>query len=402
MPGPRIEYLDDADQPEDRPVRPPHRHRGGAFILLILILSFIMGSAGAIGTLAALSDNQALLKKLGIANVGLATTETKRINIEESSAVIDATTNVSPSVVSITTTKDVQTFFGIAQQNGAGTGFIVTNDGYIVTNKHVASDKGATYTVFLNDGRNFDAKIVAQDPVQDLAVLKIDATGLPTVDLGDSDQLKVGQTVIAIGNALGQFQNTVTVGVVSAKERQINASGGNGTTEALENLLQTDAAINPGNSGGPLVNVAGQVVGINTAIAGNGAQGIGFAIPINSVKSAITSAEKTGTIKRPALGVRYVPITKEIADLNQLDVNHGALIVRGETPGAVAVLPGGPADKAGLVENDIILAVNGDLVDEQHSLISLISKYAIGDTVSLKILHRGEEKTLSVKLDELK
>ena len=400
---PQITYLDDTDQPGSSEKFAHRRHRGGVFVLLFLLLSFVMGSAGAVGTLTVLSNNQALLKKLGIRNVGLSTTETKKINIEESSAVIDAASKVSPSVVSITTSKDVQNFFGqIVQQSGAGTGFIVTNDGYIVTNKHVASDKTATYTVFLNDGRHFDGKIVAQDPVQDLAVMKIDVTGLPTVDLGDSDQLKIGQSVIAIGNALGQFQNTVTVGVVSAKERQINASGGNGATESLENLLQTDAAINPGNSGGPLLNVAGQVIGINTAVAGNGAQGIGFAIPINTIKNAITSAEKTGTIKRPGLGVRYVPITKEIADLNHLSVNHGALIVRGDTPTALAVLPGSPADKAGIQENDIIEALNGDTIDEQHSLVSLISKYSIGDTISVKLLHHGDEKTVSVKLEELK
>lgn len=401
--NPRIEYLDEQTDDSDRSSATIHRRRkGGMFIILMLLLSFVMGGAGAFGTLFLISDNQALAHRLGIASLGVNTTETKKVILEESSAIIDAVTKVSPSVVSITTTKNVVDFFGqAAQQNGAGTGFILTNDGYIATNKHVASDKGTTYTVILNDGRNFDAKIVAVDPVNDLAILKIDASGLPTVELGDSDQLKVGQTVIAIGNALGQFQNTVTTGVLSAKDRQLSASGGDGQSVALENLLQTDAAINPGNSGGPLVNITGQVVGIDTAVASS-AQGIGFAIPINVVKKAITSAEQTGTITRPSLGVRYIPITKDIAQLNQLSVDHGALVVRGQRAIELAVIPGSPADKAGIEENDIILEINGDQINEQHSLSGLIQKYTVGDTVKVKILHQGEEKTVDVKLDQLK
>lgn len=401
---PTITYLDDEPLPGGTapPLPPRQRRRGAVAVLGVLVLSFVMGLAGAFGALVLLSDNQALAKQLGIENLGVTTTEAKRFQLEESSAVIDAADKVSPSVVSITTSRNALDFFGrVVEQDGAGTGFIVTNDGFIVTNKHVAGDEKTSYTVFLNDGRDFDAKLIATDPVQDLAVLKVEATGLKAVELGDSDALKVGQFVIAVGNALGQFQNTVTTGVVSAKERAITASAGGGLQESLENLLQTDAAINPGNSGGPLTNLAGQVVGINTAVAG-GAQNIGFAIPINSVKKAIESAQSTGTIKRPALGVRFVPITKELAQLNELPVDHGALIVRGSSPAALAVIPGSPADKAGLEENDIILEVNGDKIDERHSLVGLIQRYGIGDTVTLKVLHDGEEKTLEVRLDELK
>lgn len=401
---PTITYLNDPDLPERPGAHSTARRfgrRGAAIVFMLLIASFLMGGAGALGALTLLADNQALFKRLGLGPIALTTTETKKFVLEESSAVTDAADTVSPSVVSITTTKNLTDFFGRSiQQEGAGTGFIVTNDGYIVTNKHVASSAGDTYTIFLNDGRNFDGKVIATDPVNDLAVIKINATGLRAVDLGDSDQLKVGQAVIAIGNALGEFQNTVTVGVLSAKERQINASGG-GLQESLENLLQTDAAINPGNSGGPLVNLAGQVIGINTAIAG-GAQNIGFAIPINSVKQAIESAEKTGSIKRPSLGVRFVPITKELADVNDLPVDHGALIVRGQTPGALAVIPGSPADQAGIEENDILLEVNGERIDERHSLIGLIQRHSIGDSIPLKILHDGKERTVDVTLEELK
>ena len=400
MTQPNIEYLD--EHPEKHGGSKSHlgRRKGGLFILLMLVLSFIMGGAGAFGTLALLSDNQALMHKLGLGNLALDTTETKNVNVQESSAVIDAAAKVSPSVVSITTTTNVTDFFGqVSQENGAGTGIILTNDGYIATNKHVASDANAKYTVILSDGRNFDGKVVATDPVNDFAILKIDSTGLRAIELGNSDNLQVGQTVIAVGNALGQFQNTVTTGVLSAKERQISASSEVGTSqESLDNLLQTDAAINPGNSGGPLVNIDGQVIGINTALASN-AQGIGFAIPINSVKSAITSAEQTGKITRPSLGVRYVTITKDLANLNKLASDHGALIVSGQTSAEPAVVPNSAAAKAGLAENDIILQVNGDSIDETHSLSSLVQKYNVGDTVKITYLHQGSQKTVDVKLD---
>ena len=400
MAQPNIEYLDEKPSEISSRNGRKTRRRGGVFIILMLVLSFIMGGAGAFGTLALLSDNQALMHKLGLGNLAVDTTETKKINVQESSAVIDAAAKISPSVVSITTTTNVTDIFGqVSQESGAGTGFILTNDGYIATNKHVVSDASATYTVVLADGRNFTGKIIATDPVNDFAIIKIDATGLRAVELGDSDQLQVGQTVIAVGNALGQFQNTVTLGVLSAKERQISASSEIGTSqESLNNLLQTDAAINPGNSGGPLVNIDGQVIGIDTALASN-AQGIGFAIPINVVKSAITSAEQTGKITRPSLGVRYVSITKDLASLNKLGSDHGALIVRGQTSAQPAVVSGSAADKAGLQENDIILQVNGDAVNEQNQLSTLIQKYNVGDTVKLTILHSGSQKTVSVKLD---
>ena len=400
MAQPNIEYLDEKPGESGAKNSRNKRRRGGLFILLILILCFVMGGAGAFGTLALLSDNQSLMHKLGLGNLAVDTTETKKINVQESSAVIDASAKISPSVVSITTTTNVTDIFGqVAQESGAGTGFILTNDGYIATNKHVVSDASATYTVVLADGRNFTGKIIATDPVNDFAIIKIDATGLRAVELGDSDQLQVGQTVIAVGNALGQFQNTVTLGVLSAKERQISASSEIGTSqESLNNLLQTDASINPGNSGGPLVNIDGQVIGIDTALASN-AQGIGFAIPINVVKTAITSAEQTGKITRPSLGVRYVSITKDLASLNKLGSDHGALIVRGQTSAQPAVVSGSAADKADLQENDIILQVNGDAVNEQNQLSTLIQKYNVGDTVKLTILHSGSQKTVSVKLD---
>ena len=285
-PMPEITYIDDEhDVPQpSAPLEQKRKRKGGLFIVFVLFLSLLMGAIGTVGILVALQTTN-LSKWLGIKkeqalNLGIG--QTDHIVLEESSAITDSVDKVSPAVVSITTKQNVRDFFGrTIEQKGGGTGFILTSDGMIVTNKHVVSDDNATYHVFTNDGKDFEAKVVARDSLNDLAVIKIEATGLPVVELGSSDDLKVGQWVIAIGNALGEFNNTVTVGVVSAKERQITADGaGGGVSEDLSGLLQTDAAINPGNSGGPLINLKGQVVGINTAIAGN-AQSIGFAIPIN-------------------------------------------------------------------------------------------------------------------------
>jgi len=373
------------------------------FIIIIIFLALIMGSVGAIGTLILLSSNNNLIQKLGLNKlaIDLPIEKTQKIKLEESSAVIDSAEKVMPSVVSISTKSNITDYFGQSyEQEGGGTGFIITSDGMIATNKHVVSDENATYTVFTSDGKDYSAKILATDPYNDLAILKIDANGLPTVELGDSNETKIGQWVIAIGNALGEFNNTVTAGVISAKERQITASG-SGLSEVLDGLLQTDAAINPGNSGGPLVNLSGQVIGINTAVAG-GAQGIGFAIPINSVTKAIDSIKKTGKIERPMLGVRYLPITKEIAKLNQLDVDYGVWVLPGDARGEVGVIPGSPEDQAWIVDHDILLKINDQWIDQNNSLTKILSAYDIGDEVSVKLLHKGDEKTVKVKLSEVK
>ncbi|HPL01560.1 MAG TPA: trypsin-like peptidase domain-containing protein, partial [bacterium] len=260
----------------------------------------------------------------------------------------------------------------------------------------------ATYSVILSDGKNYDAKVQSIDPLNDLAVVKIDARNLPVVELGDSDQLVVGQWVVAVGNALGKYQNTVTVGIVSAKERQVEASDpSSGSTESLQGMLQTDAAINSGNSGGPLVNLHGQVVGINTAVASN-AQGIGFAIPINAAKKAIDSIKKSGKIIRPYLGVRYLPITPDLAKTSNLKYDYGALVIKGNGLGQVAVIPGSPADKAGIVENDIILEINGQRINSESSLSSLLQRHDVGNTITLKIFHDDGERDVKVTLEEMK
>lgn len=321
--------------------------------------------------------------------------------------------SVNPAVVNIVIKKSVSTqtplspfdsfFFSTPEtddsadekevekvQVGAGSGFVVSSDGMIVTNRHVASDETATYTVVFADGKEFEAKVVARDTLTDLAILKIDAKDLTPITLGDSDVLKLGQSVIAIGNTLGTYQNTVTRGIVSGLSRSL---GGEYT-----GLIQTDAAINEGNSGGPLLNAVGEVIGVNTAVDRSG-EGIGFAIPINEVKFVIESVEKNGKIVRPGLGVRYVSITKAIAQANDLAYDYGAYIRGSEN--AFGVVPGSSADKAGIQEGDIILEVDGQKVTADVSLPSLIRKKKIGDTVKLKVFQDGEEKELTVTLAEI-
>jgi serine protease Do len=271
----------------------------------------------------------------------------------------------------------------------------------IVTNKHVVDQKDVEYTVYTNDGKKHAAKVVAQDPVLDIALIKIEGSGYPYLSFGNSDSLLIGQSVIAIGNALGEFRNTVSVGVVSGLARSITAGNGSGKTENLDQVIQTDAAINPGNSGGPLLDLSGEVIGVNVAVA-QGSQSVGFALPINSVKGAINSVKTTGKIIRPYLGVRYLAINQDIKDKNNLTVDYGVLVKPGSNPGELAVIPGSPADKAGIVENDIILEIDGVKIDEKTSLASLIRQKNVGDVVILKILDKGVEKTVSVVLEAAK
>jgi serine protease Do len=345
------------------------------------------------------------------------------------SAVVNATKQASPAVVSITISANVpvlqncsinpfqnlppefQNFFGDGgditqqcntgktqlQEVGGGSGFIVSSDGLILTNKHVVSQTGASYSVLTNDGKTYNATVLARDPGQDLAILKINATNLPTVVLGDSDGLQLGQTAIAIGNALGQFSNTVSVGVVSGLARTVTASAPDtGIAETIQGVIQTDAAINPGNSGGPLLNLNGEVIGIDTAVASD-AQNIGFAIPINQAKHDISSVEATGQIKEPYLGVRYTPITPTVAQQEKLSVTQGAL-VKGDGNGNPAIEPNSPAAAAGIKSGDIIEKINGQVVDATHDLGTLINQYNVGDTISITILRAGKEIVVSAIL----
>ncbi len=265
---------------------------------------------------------------------------------------------------------------------GGGSGFTISEDGLILTNKHVVLDKNASYTVITNNGEQYDAEILAQDPLRDLAVLKIDANSMPVVKLGDSDNIKVGQTVVAIGNALGEFRNTVSVGIVSGLSRTITASGP-GITEELRDIIQTDAAINQGNSGGPLLNIRGEVIGVNTAIA-ESAQNIGFAIPVNDAKKAVESVKESGRIIYPFLGVRFVTLTDSIAEENNLPVKEGAWL-RGES-GSSPIVGGSPAEEAGLKSGDIITEAGGYKITVKETLADLLQQYNVGETVTLKVL----------------
>jgi serine protease Do len=364
----------------------------------------------------------------------------KQAVFSQESFVVEAVKRASPAVVSIVISKNVPKyetytdpnnqynpfgdmfgnipnfFFNVPQykQNGtekkeigSGSGFFVSKDGLIVTNKHVVDQKDVEYTVFTNDGKKHSAKVIARDAVLDIALIKIDSSVLAGgsdysyLDLGNSDSLQVGQSVIAIGNALGEFRNTVSVGVVSGLARSITAGDNLGNSEILDKVIQTDAAINPGNSGGPLLNLSGKVVGVNVAIV-QGSQNIGFALPINSVKSAIDSVKTTGKIVRPYLGIRYVAIDEAMKEKNDLSVDYGVIVKAGADKSELAVIPGSPADKAGIVENDIILEVDGIKLDDKNSLASIIREKSIGRVISLKILHKGDEKTVSVTLEKAK
>ena len=346
--------------------------------------------------------------------------------------IIQVVEDVSPAVVSIIVTKDVsiieqyytnpfegfEEFFGQPfelqvpeyrqegtekKEIGGGTGFIVSQDGTIITNAHVVSDEEADYTVFTNDGEKYSAEVLARDSFRDLAVIKIKLEGVKTfstVELGNSDNLQIGQTVVAIGNALGEFRNTVSVGVISGLGRQVTASGG-GMVETLEDVIQTDAAINSGNSGGPLLNLNGEVIGINFAMA-QGAENIGFAIPVNKAKKDIQQVKTLGKIVYPYLGIYYCLIDEDVQKDYSLSVDYGAWIGRDKycQPYEKSVLPGTAAEKAGLKGWDIILEFDNKIITKDNSLAKIIQNYNPGDKVVLKILREGKEKNIEVVLEE--
>jgi serine protease Do len=359
--------------------------------LLILVIVVSLGG-GIIG--GALAD-----KHLSTSG---AVARTSSIKVSDGdTAIVDAVKKTSPAVVSITGSGTVTGtgFFGEQvqqQESTAGTGFIVRGDGLIITNKHVVSEQGAKYKVNTADGKSYDASIVATDPVDDIALVKITATNLPVVQFGDSSQIVAGQQVIAIGNALGQYQNSVTTGVISGVGRSIQAGDQTGTsTEQLDNVIQTDAAINEGNSGGPLIDLADQVIGMNTATDQSG-QSIGFALPANLLTSAIASYDKNGKIQRPFLGVRYVQITKELAASQNLPTTKGVLL-EGDASGS-AVVSNSPGDKAGLQSGDIITKISGQQIDDTHSLSSIIQSKHIGDKITITYIRDHSTKHATATL----
>lgn len=340
--------------------------------------------------------------------------------IEEESATISVVKSVAPSVVSIIIEKrrgDVYLFddydFELFNpyyepvyteedanemiEVGGGTGFFVTSDGYIVTNHHVVSDEDANYSIATNDGQRIEAEVVAVDPYHDIAILDIEGSGYPVASLGDSDRVQAGQTVIAIGYSLSEFENTVTKGVVSGLNRTVIAQDYTGYESAIENAIQTDAAINLGNSGGPLINLLGEVVGVNTAISYDG-QSIGFAIPINDVLRVVEDVKTYGRVMRSWIGVQYAIVTESTADQYGLSYGYGALVIEGSA--GISVYKDSPADEAGLLEGDLILAVDDFYITEETPLGEIIYFYLPGDTVTLTVVRDGQEFTVNVLLEE--
>lgn len=345
-------------------------------------------------------------------DTGTSLAQERRIVTSSSRLISQIAKEVGPSVVSVNV--DVETGdrgpFGLADSvaQAAGTGIIISESGYILTNRHVVPADTAGISVTLSDGTELkDVSLVGrtnQNDSLDIAFLKInDAAGhkLSPASLGDSAQVQVGDSVVAIGNALGQFQNTVTSGIISGFGRNVVAEGDENQPEALNDLFQTDAAINEGNSGGPLVSMNSEVIGINTAVAGDGAENIGFAIPSNDVRSLVQQVLQDGKFSRPYLGVRYVPVTTDIAKEFDLKVSDGAFIVPSDDALNPSVLSGSPADKAGLKEKDVIVAVNDKKVDQRHSLTSLLGLYKPGEEVELTVQRGSETIKIKVKLASL-
>jgi len=388
-------------------------------LVLVSMASLLFGAlGGGLSSWAILSYNEG-------SQVEQSTGDTI-VNFENGSYK-DVYTKAAPAVVSVVALKDLTEYynqmeanpfqmFGMPQQQeapkdenglskvGSGSGFIISADGLVVTNKHVVSDDTATYAVILNDGTQLEAKVLAKDVLNDIALVQITGEdsrigSLPTLVFADSTKNSVGDAVVAIGNALGEYSNTTTVGIISARDRQIVASGGGQGTESLINLIQTDAAINPGNSGGPLLNMNAEVVGMNTAIDTT-ASGIGFAIPSNDISSVVASYQKYGHIVRAYVGVRYVPVTPVLQKHFNLEADHGVYVI-GDVESGPAVVAGSPAEKAGLKEGDVILSVDGIDLTESYNLQNAVSEHEVGDEVSLQVSRAGETIEIKLTLEEV-
>jgi len=339
------------------------------------------------------------------------------------SPIVEIAKKVCPAVITVIVSKDLPTAenfysfpygdkeymmpkYGKGQKGkiektkiGGGSGFIVSKDGYVFTSNHVVSDTSADYTVVVDPKHKYPVKVLSRNPINDTAVLKIEGENFPFLEIANSNEIELGEEVIAVGNALGEFTDTLSTGIVSGLSRFITAFGGiENQTQNLRGLIQTDAAINPGNSGGPLINMEGKVIGINTAMIA-GAQNIGFAIPINYAKKDLEEVKKYGKIMMPFLGVKYVLVSKDMAQANKLPVNDGAIVVR-EALGESPVVKDSAADKAGVKEWDIILECNGEKITAKNPLANILAKCKIGSSTPLKVLRDGKEVTLSVKLEE--
>ncbi|MDQ2673396.1 MAG: trypsin-like peptidase domain-containing protein [Chloroflexota bacterium] len=378
--------------PRPAPAERPSGLRAAPLIAIAVVAGILSGAFSAVAVTNLISDPAAEVGSLPSETPGEAD-PVSEVRIDESNAVIDAVNRVAPAVVLITVSTGGGLFGG---GEGTGSGVIYDANGWILTNRHVVEDAQALI-VELNDGRTFDATLYGIDPLTDLAIIKVDATDLPVAPIGSSSDLEPGQLAIAIGNPLG-YKHTVTTGIVSGLGRVIQASGTNqASADTLRNLIQTDAAINPGNSGGPLVNSAGQVIGINTAVSTQ-AQGLGFAIPIDVAKPIMQQALDGEELVRPWIGVYYTEITPALAETEDLPVDYGALIGRRDGP---AIVEGSPAEAAGLRDGDIIVGLDGETLSEDRDLASLILPYDPGDTVTLRVLRGNTATEIEVTLGEL-
>ncbi|MDP2668888.1 MAG: trypsin-like peptidase domain-containing protein [bacterium] len=376
------------------------------FILLVLLVSFM--TALVTGIVSVTLMNQApppitqtiqkvIERSIGVAPlIPLPVDEMKQLEISATARDVligDIVGRVSPAVVGI-----------VSSQTSAGSGFFISKDGLILTNKRVVDDIAAEYTIVMNSGKKLQAKVLARDPLNDVVVLKVDpppgGQNYPFVVFGDSDSVKIGQTAIIIGNASGEYQNSVSVGIISGFSGALSTSGSIAGPEDVQRTIQTDIAVNIRNSGGPLLNLKGEIVGLNAVIT-EGAKNIGFAIPINQIKQSINSVKNTGKITYPFLGVRYVTITPEIKEQNKLTVDYGALVIKG-TFAEQAVSTGSPAEKAGIIENDIILEFGRKKITKDNTLGKLIAERKVGDKVMLKILRTDNEINVDVMLEERK
>jgi S1-C subfamily serine protease len=373
----------------------PRNRRGGmGTILGASLLSAVLASGGTVLALGVTGSlDRPTAAPAGPTGTTVGATN-QPVTIDESSATIDVAAAVSPAVVRITTGGSADTSTGVIPATGVGSGFIYDAAGWILTNRHVIEGSDSL-EVELNDGRILSGTVYGIDTLTDLAIVKVDASGLPTAAIGDSSALKVGQLVIAIGSPLGTYSNSVTSGIVSAKGRSITTDG----NQNLNNLIQTDAAINPGNSGGPLLDANGSVVGINTAIAAD-SNGIGFAIPVDIARPIMEQAVAGDELARPYMGVVYRALDRQYSEANGLDVTDGALIIPGGSPGnpTPAVVPDSPADQAGLREGDIIVKVDDQPIDGDNPLDATLAEFAPGDTVTIEILRGGQTLTIELTL----
>jgi serine protease Do len=384
------------------PAATPARRTGPDGLARILAAALLSAVLASSGTVLVLESTGALNRPAGSgAGAPLSGQTPNPVAIDDSSAVVTAAASVSPAVVRITATGTATDVFGgQIPERGVGSGVIYDPAGWILTNRHVVRTQdgaiASALTVELKDGREFKGTVYGIDTLTDLAIVKVDATGLPSASIGRSADIKVGQLAIAIGSPLGTYTSTVTTGIISATGRSIEVEAG----VHLNNLIQTDAAINPGNSGGPLLDAAGQVIGINTAVEAN-SNGIGFAIPIDIARPIMAQALAGKQLARPYVGISYVQIDLKVKNQKNLTVDHGALIEpQTDATGATlpAIRPGSPAEKAGLKAGDIVLAIEGQTVDSEHPLDAMLTSYAPGQSVKLTVLRGTEQLEISVTL----